>query len=58
MKQRALHLLLSLYPKKWRDRYEEEVADLTDELLERREARPFHIGIGLRGPQYSRGAMH
>ena len=46
MKPRVLHLLLRLYPRKWRDRYEEEVADLTDELLERREAKPFHIGIG------------
>ena len=46
MKRRLLHRLLSLYPRKWRDRYAMEVADLTDELLERRETKPFRIAIG------------
>ena len=49
MKRRVLHLLLSLYPREWRDRYAKEVVDLTDELLERRETKPLRMAIGIGG---------
>ena len=47
MKRRVLHLLLSLYPREWRDRYAKEVVDLTDELLEKRETKPVRMAIGI-----------
>jgi len=38
--------MLSLYPKRWRDRYAAEVGDLADELLERGESKPLRVAVG------------
>ena len=47
MRHRLAHRILGLYPRKWRDRYGEEVRDLSDELLKRREFSPFRLAFGL-----------
>jgi len=47
MRHRLAHRILDLYPRKWRDRYGEEMRDLSDELLKRREFSPFRLAFGL-----------
>jgi protein-S-isoprenylcysteine O-methyltransferase Ste14 len=45
MNRRSMHRLVALYPRAWRDRYGDEVADLTDQLI--REGRTTRLRAGL-----------
>jgi PASTA domain len=43
MRRRLAHRVLGLYPREWRDRYGEELRDLSDELLRKHEFSPFQL---------------
>jgi hypothetical protein len=47
MRRRLTHRILGLYPRKWRDRYGEEMRDLSNELIQNREFSPFRLAFGL-----------
>jgi hypothetical protein len=47
MRGRLAHRILGLYPHKWRDRYGQEMRDLSDELLTKHEFSPFQLATGL-----------
>jgi len=46
-RRRLLRLLLVLYPRSWRERYADEVADLTDDLLASGETSFLRAAVGL-----------
>jgi hypothetical protein len=47
MNRRMKGWLLSLYPRRWRDRYGPEVGNLTDELIDAGETTPLRAGFDL-----------
>lgn len=47
MRRRLIHFVFRLYPRAWRERYEKEVTELTDELVDEGETTSVRAGMGL-----------
>src|SRR5271157_6484467 len=47
MSERAIRWALRLHPRPWRDRYGDEICDLSNEVLEAGQASRFRLTVGL-----------